>query len=56
MAHGEISTNNIRISLVIPKELKATLSEIAVSENRTLSNLITTILSNYVKNLPKEES
>ena len=56
MAHGEISDKNVRFGLIFPRELKAALSEIAVKENRTLSNLIITILSNYVKDYPKEES
>lgn len=56
MAHGQISEKKVQISLVIPKELKSTLSEIATEENRSLNNLIVTILANYVKTLPKEES
>lgn len=45
-----ISKDNIRMSLVIPKELKKELQQIAKSENRSLNNLIITILKNYMNN------
>ena len=43
-----ISKDNIRMSLVIPKELKKELQQIAKEENRSLNNLIITILKDYM--------
>ena len=43
--HGLISNDNIRISLVIPKKLKATLEKKAAAEQRSMSNYIVRILS-----------
>lgn len=47
-----ISDKNVRAGLVIPKDLKAKLEELAKSENRSLNNYIVTILQNYVNSLP----
>lgn len=44
-----ISDNNTRVMVTIPKELRETLQKIAKEENRSLSNLIVTILDSYVK-------
>lgn len=43
-----ISDKNTRTLITIPKELKHQLEQIAKQDNRSLNNLITTILKNYV--------
>jgi len=50
MTSGQIAENKIRMSLVIPKDLKAQLEQIAKDENRSVNNLIITILQNAVNN------
>lgn len=50
MASGQISDKNVRMSLVIPKDLKEILTDLAKQDNRSLNNLIITILENYVRN------
>ena len=53
MAQGQISENNTRISIVIPKELKNEADKIANSDGRSLSGwirkLITDAISEYNK-------
>ena len=49
MTSGQISENNVRMSLVIPKDLKAELERIAAAENRSMNNLIVTILKDAAK-------
>jgi len=44
-----INIKNTRTNITIPKELKIKLEEIAKEQNRSLNNLIVTILSNYTK-------
>lgn len=46
---GNIIEDKTRVIVTLPKELKETLSEIAKEENRSLTNLIVTILKDYVK-------
>ena len=46
---GKIADTNTRTMLTIPKELKATLTDIAKNENRSFNNLIITILRDYLK-------
>lgn len=46
---GNIGEDKTRVIVTLPKELKETLSEIAKEENRSLTNLIVTILKDYVK-------
>jgi metal-responsive CopG/Arc/MetJ family transcriptional regulator len=48
MAAGQISDKNTRIAVTIPKDLKFEAEVIATKENRSLSNLIVTLLSKYV--------
>ena len=48
MAKREISDSNTTMSFVIPKDLKDELGKIAAKENRSMSNLIVTLLDNYV--------
>ena len=43
-----ISKDNVRTVLTISKELKSKLEVIAKQENRSLNNLIITILKNFV--------
>lgn len=40
-----------RTALTIEKDLKATLEKIALKENRSLNNLIITVLKDYVNQL-----
>lgn len=45
---GKISDKNTRTNLTISKELKSTLEDIAKEQNRSLNNLIITVLKDYV--------
>lgn len=45
MAHGQIAPDKVRISLVIPRELKAALEAAAAQDQRSMSNYIVTILT-----------
>lgn len=45
-----ISKSNVQMSLVIPKELKQELKQVADSQNRSLNNLINTVLMEYLNN------
>ena len=49
MAKGEISSDNTTMSFVIPKILKEEVGILASKENRSMSNLIVTLLDNYVQ-------
>lgn len=49
MAKGQISENNTTMSFVISKELKEELGVLATKENRSMSNLIVTLIDNYVQ-------
>jgi metal-responsive CopG/Arc/MetJ family transcriptional regulator len=46
---GNIGEDKTRVIVTLPKELKVTLSEIAKEENRSLTNLIVTILKDFIK-------
>lgn len=46
---GNIGEDKTRVIVTLPKELKEALSEIAKEENRSLTNLIVTILKNFIK-------
>lgn len=48
MASGKLADNNTRYSLTIPKDLKTQLEMLAEKQNRSLNNLIVTVLKNYV--------
>ena len=58
MPQGKISENNTRIIITIPKETKKKKKKIASCENRSLSNLVVTIINKYIEdynqNLLKE--
>lgn len=45
-----IRKTNVQMSLIIPKEVKQELKQIADDENRSLNNLINTVLLDYLKN------
>lgn len=45
-----IRKTNIQMSLIIPKEVKQQLKQVAANENRSLNNLINTVLMDYLKN------
>lgn len=49
MAKGQISPENTTMSFVIPKELKEELGILATKENRSMGNLICTLVDNYVQ-------
>lgn len=44
---GKIAEHNTRYSLTIAKELKADLEKLAAKDNRSLNNLIITVLERY---------
>lgn len=44
-----ISNDKVRYSLTIDKEDKARLQEISKEQNRSLNNLIETVLKDYLK-------
>jgi len=44
-----VSDKNTRFSLTIPKDLKIIIEEIAVINNRSLNNMVVTILKIYVQ-------
>lgn len=45
-----VSKENTRTNITISKEMKAELTEIAKSENRSFNNLVITILKDYLNN------
>ena len=49
MAKGQISEDNTTMSFVIPKTLKEELGSIDAKENRSMSNLLCTLVDNYVQ-------
>ena len=44
-----ISKNNDRLVVIVSKELKAKLGELAEKENRTVSNYVKVLIENHVK-------
>lgn len=52
MAVGKDKT---QVLLTLTKENKANLKQIADNENRTVTNLINTIIKNYLKEYAKED-
>ena len=49
MSTGKIAENNTRLCVTMPKELKTSLKMIAEDRNRSLNNLIVTVLKDYVE-------
>lgn len=45
-----VSENNTRLTFTISKELKSKAKEVAKEERRSLSNLLTIALEEYIKN------
>lgn len=56
MAKGQIAPENTTMSFVIPRELKKELGILATKENRSMSNLICTLVDNYVQLNKRQES
>ena len=56
MARGDIASNKTMVSFVIPKDLKEEAHKIATKENRSLSNLLVTLLKDYVEKYNAEHS
>ena len=46
-----ISKDNDRLVVIVSKEVKAQLAELAKGENRTLSNYVKVLLENHVKEI-----
>lgn len=55
MAKGQIAPENTTMSFVIPKELKKELGILATKENRSMGNLICTLVDNYVQLNKRQE-
>ena len=49
LSHGNLAESNTRYSLTIPKEVKRQLELKAKAENRSLNNLILTVLLAYLR-------
>lgn len=43
-----VSQDNVRTNITFPKELKAQLEKLAKEQNRSLNNLVITILKEFV--------
>lgn len=54
MPKGQLSEKNTTMSFAIPKDLKAEIGIIAQKENRSMSNLIVSLLTDYA-NLYKQK-
>ena len=55
MAKGQIAPENTTMSFVIPRELKKELGVLATKENRSMCNLICTLVDNYVQLNKRQE-
>jgi metal-responsive CopG/Arc/MetJ family transcriptional regulator len=53
---GQISPDNVRMSLVIPKDLKAELDLYAKSQDRSTNKIITYAIREYLSNHKANES
>lgn len=47
-----ISENNTRVLITMPKETKERLEKLAKEDNRSVNNLILTIINKYINNQP----
>ena len=56
MAKGQISDKNTRIAVTISKDIKVQIEKIACKENRSLSNLIVTLIKNYIDDHNKSDT
>ncbi len=52
MAQGQISENNIRISIVIPKDLKLKADQMANADGRSLSGWIRKLITDALNKNP----
>ena len=55
MPKGKLSEKNTTMSFAIPKTLKDEIGIIAEKENRSMSNLIVTLLDNYAHLYKQQE-
>lgn len=53
---GKIKSTNTRYPITIDKTFKEELEEIASKENRSLNNLIITVLLDFKKNYDKKDT
>lgn len=51
-----VAKDKMMTSIVLPKELKASLDEISKSEMRSFNNLVTVILTEYVEKKKKTQN
>ena len=56
MAQGQISENNTRISIVIPKELKVEADKMANSDGRSLAGWIRKLIVDAIANNKSDTS
>ena len=49
MTHGQIAEGKVRVSIVMPKELREKLEQLASADNRSVNNYIVTLLMASVK-------
>ena len=47
-----ISENNTRVLVTMPKETKERLEKLAKEDNRSVNNLILTVINKYINNQP----
>ena len=55
MPRGQLSEKNTTMSFAIPKELKNEIGIIAQKENRSMSNLIVSLLTDYANLYKRKE-
>lgn len=53
MSQGQIAENKVKTTIVLEKQLKSDLENIAKQERRSLNNLMSNILANYVESIKK---
>ena len=49
MTHGQIAEGKVRVSVVMPKELREQLERLAKQDNRSVNNYIVTLLMSAVQ-------
>lgn len=54
MPQGKIAENKVKTTIVMEKELKCSLEEIAKKERRSFNNLMVSILANYAESRKAE--
>lgn len=53
MPQGQIAENKVKTTIVMEKELKSALEELAKKERRSFNNLMVSILADYAENKRK---